>query len=80
MSVRTNTADEGNDLVPDPQIAKELNVTLMTIWRWDRDPELASLGWPPPVYIRKRKYRPRRLFEQFKGMLIQRAIKARMAA
>jgi hypothetical protein len=68
---------EFNDLVPDPQIAKELSVSLMTIWRWDQDPELAELGWPPPIYIRKRKYRPRKQFEKFKGALLRRAIHTR---
>ena len=23
----------------------------MSIWRWDRDPELIKLGWPPPIQI-----------------------------
>jgi hypothetical protein len=59
------------------QAAKELNISLMTVWRWDRDPELAALGWPPPVYIRKRKYRGRRLLEKFKSAALRRAIRAR---
>jgi hypothetical protein len=46
-----------DELVPDPQVAREFNVTLMTLWRWDRDPKLAELGWEPPVKIRKRNYR-----------------------
>jgi hypothetical protein len=33
-----------DELVPDPQVAREFNVTLMTLWRWDRDPKLAELG------------------------------------
>ena len=33
----------GHDtLVPDPQVQKEFGVTAMSIWRWDRDPELSS--------------------------------------
>ena len=32
-------------LVPDPQVQKEFGVTAMSIWRWDRDPELIELGW-----------------------------------
>ena len=39
-------------LVPDPQVQKEFGVTAMSIWRWDRDPELIKLGWPPPIRIR----------------------------
>jgi hypothetical protein len=72
-----NTGDRVNELVPDPQAAKELNICLMTIWRWDRDPELAALGWPPPVYIRRRKYRGRKLLEKFKSAALRRAIRAR---
>jgi hypothetical protein len=41
-------------LIPDAQVAKRYGVTLMTIWRWDQDPEL---NFPGPVRIRKRKYR-----------------------
>ena len=26
-----------DEFVPDPQVAKEFNVTLMTLWRWDHD-------------------------------------------
>ena len=29
-------------LVPDPQVQKEFGVIAMSIWRWDRDPELIS--------------------------------------
>ena len=73
------TDDEHDELVPDPRIARELNISLMTIWRWDHDPELAALGWPAPVYIRKLKYRGRKKFEKFKALLLRRAIKARNA-
>ena len=37
--------DAPDELVPDPQVAREFNVTLMTLWRWDHDPKLAELGW-----------------------------------
>jgi hypothetical protein len=68
---------EPDELVPDPQVGKELSVSLMTLWRWDRDQEMAALGWPPPVYIRKRKYRGRKLLEKFKSAALRRAIRAR---
>jgi hypothetical protein len=58
-----------DELVPDPQVAREFNVTLMTLWRWDHDPKLAELGWEPPVKIRKRNYRRRRPLEKFKVAL-----------
>jgi predicted DNA-binding transcriptional regulator AlpA len=41
-------------LIPDPEVARQLGVTLMTIWRWDHDP---SMGFPKPIRLRTRKYR-----------------------
>ena len=49
----------------------------MTIWRWDRNPELIALGWPPPMYVGKRKYRSRRHLEKYKSALMQQAIERR---
>jgi hypothetical protein len=65
-----------DELVPDPQVAREFNVSLMTLWRWDRDPKLAELGWEPPVKIRTRNYRRRRPLEKFKVALRNFAITA----
>jgi hypothetical protein len=72
--------DAPDELVPDPQVAREFNVTLMTLWRWDRDPKLAELGWEPPVKIRTRNYRPRRRLEKFKVALRNFGITARRGA
>lgn len=66
-----------DDLVPDPVVQREFGVSAMTIWRWDHDPELLALGWPLPVRIRRRNYRPRRAIEKFKGSLIRRAVAER---
>jgi hypothetical protein len=74
MPTQTEVADE---LIPDPQVAKELNISLMTVWRWDRDPQMVALGWPPPVRLRTRKYRSRLQFEKFKNAALRRAIKTR---
>jgi hypothetical protein len=42
-------------LIPDSKVAKErYGVSAMTLWRWDRDPEL---NFPKPIRIRGRKYR-----------------------
>jgi len=68
---------EPDELVPDPQVGRELSVSLMTLWRWDRDPKMVDPGWPPPVYIRKRKYRGRKLLENFKSAALRHAIKTR---
>jgi hypothetical protein len=47
--VGTHDTPSHDTLVPDPQVQKEFGVTAMSIWRWDRDPELIKLGWPPPI-------------------------------
>lgn len=73
----TSQTDIPDELVPDPQVSKELSVTLMTMWRWDRDPEMVALGWLPPVRLRTRKYRSRQLLEKFKSAALRRAIKTR---
>jgi hypothetical protein len=64
-------------LVPDPLIAAEFHVTLMTIWRWDRDPAKAALGWPPRIKISQRNYRHRSQVEQFKANLLKLALAER---
>jgi hypothetical protein len=59
-------------LVPDAQVQKEFGVT--SIWRWDRDPELMKLG---PITIRSRRLRSRIALENFKPVMIRRAIERR---
>jgi hypothetical protein len=66
-----STVDE---LVPDPQVRREFGgISEMTTGRWDRDPKMAELGWPPPVKIRTRKFRPRKQLEAFKANLLRQA-------
>jgi hypothetical protein len=60
---------EISSLVPDPIVAEEFHVTLMTLWRWDHDPAKRALGWPPKVKIGPRNYRNRRKLEAFKANL-----------
>jgi hypothetical protein len=78
-----NTVDE---LVPDRQVRREVGgVSDMTIWRWDHDPKMVELGWPPPVRIRKRKFRQRKQLEAlqrkqleaFKANLLRQAVERR---
>ena len=64
-------------LVPDPQVFREFNISAMTGWRWDRDPQLISLGWPPAVRIRTRKFRSRLGLDAFKARLIAAALAER---
>ena len=66
-------------LVPDPKVAEEFHTTLMTLWRWDHDPQKAALGWPPKVKIGARNYRHRSQLETFKANLLQRALAERKA-
>jgi predicted DNA-binding transcriptional regulator AlpA len=61
-------------LVPDRQVAKEMGISLMGIWRWTRDPDLK---FPPAVQIRGRNFRSRRMLEAWKRQMIGRAIGTR---
>jgi predicted DNA-binding transcriptional regulator AlpA len=77
MTLKTHhpsSAERPDELVPDPQVAREFNVTPMTIWRWDHD---AGLGFPPPIKIRTRNFRSRRALEAFKECLMRGALEAR---
>lgn len=71
------TAPAHDELVPDPQVIRELGITAMSLWRWDRDPMLIAAGWPPPIRIRSRKFRSRRALEAFKAAMFRRAIAQR---
>jgi len=73
-------ADEGgsdgepDSLVPDPQVCREFGVSAMTLWRWDRDPDL---DFPARIAIGRRNYRSRKKIEKFKARLLRRAIAQR---
>ncbi|MEY9401741.1 hypothetical protein ABIF66_002946 [Bradyrhizobium japonicum] len=64
-----------DNLIPDPIIAKEFSVTLMTLWRWSHDP---NLGFPQAIKIRGKNFRSRRAIEQFKGRMLMGAIRERV--
>ena len=70
---------EVESLVPDPVVAKEFGVTLMSIWRWDHDPAKRDLGWPPKIQLSGRNYRSRSQLEAFKANLLTRALAERGA-
>jgi hypothetical protein len=69
--------EEVGELVPDQQVCREFGVTAMTVWRWDHDPEL---NFPPPIRIRRRKFRQRRALEDFKRQLVRNVIARRKVA
>jgi hypothetical protein len=65
-------------LVPDSQVREEFGgISRQTVDRWDKDPEMAALGWPPPVRIRQYKHRSRNMLETFKNRLVEQAIRER---
>ena len=68
-------------LVPDPQIAREFGVSLVSLYRWDHDARKLSLGWPPAIRsgnpVRGRKYRSRAQIEKFKQNVLAEALKQR---
>ncbi len=72
-------SDNIDNLIPDPMVAREFNVSLMTLWRWDRDAQKVALGWPPKVKIGDRNFRHRSLLEDFKRGLLHRALAEREA-
>ena len=41
-------------LLPDHKVCGRYSISPMTLWRWDRDPDL---NFPKPIRIRGRKYR-----------------------
>ena len=81
MTKKIATAEVAvNDrLVPDRVVRSELCIAPMTMWRWDHDPAMAELGWPPVIQLsaKGRKYRSRVQLEAFKQNLVKRAAAAR---
>jgi hypothetical protein len=67
---------EQDELVPDSRVRAEFGISQMTLWRWDRDPDL---HFPPPTYIRNRKFRSRRQLEAFKKRMLREGIARRAA-
>ena len=76
MPTKTNTA-ERDELVADPTVARELDRSLMTLWRLDNDPEMVALGWPAKIQINRRNFRSRHQLEEFKKKLLRRAMAER---
>jgi hypothetical protein len=69
-----DASETPDELVPDPKVAKEFSVSLMTLWRWTHDP---NLDFPPTIGIRNRNFRSRRQLEAFKARLLRAAITSR---
>jgi hypothetical protein len=76
---KRKTATVAPDALVSDSVARQEcgKVSRMCIWRWDHDPAMAELGWPPPIQLNNRKYRSRRALEVFKQNLMKRALAAR---
>jgi hypothetical protein len=61
---RTQHAQQktGEELLPDPLVAKRYHVSTRTLPRWDENP---ALGFPPAIRINNRKYRRLRELERW---------------
>jgi predicted DNA-binding transcriptional regulator AlpA len=66
--------EQPDRLVPDNRVADELGVSTMTIWRYEHD---QTLDFPPAVILRNRKFRSRRMLEEFKKRLLDEALASR---
>ena len=66
-----DVADVTDTFVPDPQVWKELGISSMTGWRWQRDP---NLNFPPRIQIRGRNFRSRKQLERWKAEMLRRSI------
>lgn len=73
----TAGAPAPDELVPDPQVLKELSISAMALWRWDHVP---ALDFPPKIKIRTRNFRSRRQLEAFKARMLRSAIAERASA
>ncbi len=69
----------GEELIPDAEIRDDLHICEMTQARWDSDPAMAALGWPPPIRINRRKFRQGPAYRQFKANLVAKAARERAA-
>jgi predicted DNA-binding transcriptional regulator AlpA len=79
MGAKKSESAEHDALIPDHSVAAELGCSVMSLWRRTRDPGDA---FPPPVKIRNRNYRSRRLLEAYKMRKLHEAMRvhrARMA-
>jgi hypothetical protein len=66
-----------DEWVPDVRVQAEFNISAMTLFRWDQDEHLRELGFPPPIYMRGKKFRSRQLLEKFKASMLNAALSDR---
>ena len=73
-------SDDVDHLVPDPEVAREFGVSLMTLWRWDHNEVKSALGWPVKIKNGDRNYRSRNQIETFKKNLMATALGTKAAS
>jgi hypothetical protein len=61
-------------LLADARVAERYDVCVRTLARWD---EIPDLGFPPPIYIRERRYRELAKLERWDRVNARRAAAAR---
>ena len=66
--------DPTDEFITDATVCAEFNITKMTLWRWDQSPDL---DFPAAIHIEGRKYRSRRMIEEFKREMVRRALAER---
>jgi predicted DNA-binding transcriptional regulator AlpA len=70
--------DDGppDSLLPDAQVAKELGITVMSLWRRTNDPDE---DFPAPIKIRNRNFRSRKQLEAYKKRKLRKAMRTHHA-
>ena len=66
-----------DEWVRDRKVREELgDVSAMSLWRMDRDPKLAALGWPQPIRLGAggHKRRSKNQYEKFKANMLAQAL------
>lgn len=66
---------DNDQLIPDPQVWRGLNICSRTLNRWTQDP---SMGFPPAIRIRNRNYRSRAAIEAWKETMLRKGIRVAM--
>ena len=55
-------------LIPDREVRRRLGVSTTTIWRWQQD---ESVGFPPAIYIRGRRFRDSEQLEAWRKKMVE---------
>jgi predicted DNA-binding transcriptional regulator AlpA len=67
---------EPDSFVPDSVVAKELGITVMSLWRRTNDPDGQ---FPPPIKVSGRNFRSRKQVEEYKARKLREAMRVQHA-